>query len=155
MHGGGTPRHTDEEEEEHEGGSYAGLAVAGISRRSPRGCGDDDGDDRGRRQRQRAGVSRGWRHDRRRTPRRAPRATSRSACRRTSAARSHKTIAAFNEEVTGVTAKLLELPESADQQRNQLVQRSEASSDECDVMGIDIIWTAEFASQGWLKDLPR
>ena len=64
-----------------------------------------------------------------------------------------KTIAAFNEEGTGVTAKLLELPESADQQRNQLVQRSEARSGECDVMGIDIIWTAEFASQGWVKDL--
>jgi multiple sugar transport system substrate-binding protein len=64
-----------------------------------------------------------------------------------------KTIAAFNEEGTGVNAKLLELPESADEQRNQLVQRSEAQSGECDVMGIDIIWTAEFASQGWLKDL--
>ena len=64
-----------------------------------------------------------------------------------------KTVAAFNDEGTGVTAKLLELPESADQQRNQLVQRSEARSDECDVMGIDIIWTAEFASQGWVKDV--
>jgi multiple sugar transport system substrate-binding protein len=65
----------------------------------------------------------------------------------------HKTIDAFNAEGNGVTAKLLELPESADEQRNQLVQRSEAKSGECDVMGIDIIWTAEFASQGWLKDL--
>ena len=64
-----------------------------------------------------------------------------------------KTVAAFNKEGTGVTAKLLELPESADQQRTQLVQRSEAKSGECDVMGIDIIWTAEFASQGWVKDL--
>jgi multiple sugar transport system substrate-binding protein len=64
-----------------------------------------------------------------------------------------KTVAAFNEEGTGVTAKLLELPESADEQRNQLVQRSEARSGECDVMGIDIIWTAEFASQGWVKDV--
>jgi multiple sugar transport system substrate-binding protein len=64
-----------------------------------------------------------------------------------------KTIAAFNAEGSGVTAKLVELPESADQQRNQLVQRSEARSGECDVMGIDIIWTAEFASQGWVKDL--
>jgi multiple sugar transport system substrate-binding protein len=64
-----------------------------------------------------------------------------------------KTIDAFNAEQTGVTAKLLELPESADEQRNQLVQRSEARSPECDVMGIDVIWTAEFAGQGWLKDL--
>src|SRR3954452_762435 len=47
----------------------------------------------------------------------------------------HKTIDAFNAEGNGVTAKLLELPESADEQRNQLVQRSEAHSGECDVMG--------------------
>ena len=64
-----------------------------------------------------------------------------------------KTVDAFNSEQTGVTAKLLELPESADEQRNQLVQRSEARSPECDVMGIDVIWTAEFASQGWLMDV--
>jgi multiple sugar transport system substrate-binding protein len=65
----------------------------------------------------------------------------------------HKTIDSFNEDQTAVQAKLLELPESADEQRNQLVQRSEARSPECDVMGIDVIWTAEFASQGWLQDL--
>ena len=67
----------------------------------------------------------------------------------------HKTIAAFNKQGTGVTAKLLELPESADEQRNQLVQRSRAKSPECDVEGIDVIWTAEFANQGWLKDMTK
>jgi trehalose/maltose transport system substrate-binding protein len=65
----------------------------------------------------------------------------------------HKTVTAFNKEQSGVTAKLLELPESADEQRNQLIQRSQAKSSECDVEGIDVIWTAEFAGQGWLKDL--
>jgi len=64
----------------------------------------------------------------------------------------HATVKAFNAQ-SAVQAKLLELPESADEQRNQLVQRSEAKSPECDVMGIDVIWTAEFASQGWLKDV--
>jgi multiple sugar transport system substrate-binding protein len=63
-----------------------------------------------------------------------------------------KTIAAFNKE-SDVQAKLQELPESADEQRNQLIQRAQAKSKDCDVMGIDVIWTAEFASQGWVQDL--
>jgi multiple sugar transport system substrate-binding protein len=64
----------------------------------------------------------------------------------------HATVKELNAK-GGVQAKLLELPESADEQRNQLVQRLEAKSPECDVMGIDVIWTAEFANQGWLKDV--
>jgi multiple sugar transport system substrate-binding protein len=64
----------------------------------------------------------------------------------------HATVKSLNEQ-GGVQGKLLELPESADEQRNQLVQRAEAKSPECDVMGIDVIWTAEFANQGWLKDV--
>jgi multiple sugar transport system substrate-binding protein len=66
----------------------------------------------------------------------------------------HKTIAAFNKQ-SDVKATLQELPESADEQRNQLIQRSQAKSSECDVMGIDVIWTAEFASQGWIQDLSK
>ena len=58
----------------------------------------------------------------------------------------------FKEENPNVTVRLVELPESADQQRTQLVQRLDAESDECDVMGLDVIWTAEFAAQGWLQD---
>ncbi|HEX6459357.1 MAG TPA: ABC transporter substrate-binding protein [Thermoleophilaceae bacterium] len=49
--------------------------------------------------------------------------------------------------------KLLELPTSADQQRSQLEQREQAKSPECDVLGMDVIWTAEFAAQGWLRDV--
>jgi multiple sugar transport system substrate-binding protein len=64
----------------------------------------------------------------------------------------HATVKQLNAQ-GGVQAKLLELPESADEQRNQLVQRLEAKSPECDLMGIDVIWTAEFANQGWLKDV--
>jgi len=62
-------------------------------------------------------------------------------------------IDAFNKDNPDVKAQLLELPTSADQQRAQLVQRLQAESDECDVVGMDVIWTAEFASSGWLYDL--
>ena len=66
----------------------------------------------------------------------------------------HKTIDAFNKE-SEVEAELLELSESADEQRNQLITRAQAKSPECDVMGLDVIWTAEFANQGWAKDLTQ
>jgi multiple sugar transport system substrate-binding protein len=33
------------------------------------------------------------------------------------------------------------------------VQREQAKSSECDVLGMDVIWTAEFAAQGWLRDV--
>jgi len=52
-----------------------------------------------------------------------------------------------------VEAKLLELPENADIQREQQIQRLRAESSECDVLGMDVIWTAEYAASGWLYDL--
>jgi len=52
-----------------------------------------------------------------------------------------------------LSAKLLEFPESADEQRNQFVQRQEAKSGECDIFFSDVIWTAEFAAQKWLLDM--
>lgn len=65
-----------------------------------------------------------------------------------------KSVADFNAKFggAGLTAKLLEFPESADEQRNQFVQRQEAKSGECDIFYADVIWTAEFASQKWLMD---
>jgi trehalose/maltose transport system substrate-binding protein len=53
----------------------------------------------------------------------------------------------------GLSAKLLEFPTSADEQRNQFVQRQEAKSGECDIFFSDVIWTAEFAAQKWLLDM--
>jgi multiple sugar transport system substrate-binding protein len=53
----------------------------------------------------------------------------------------------------GLTAKLTEFPESADEQRNQFVQRQQAKAPDCDIFYSDVIWTAEFAAQGWLLDM--
>jgi multiple sugar transport system substrate-binding protein len=64
----------------------------------------------------------------------------------------HTAIKNFKKENPNITVKLVELPESADEQRTQLVQRLRAKSSECDVLGMDVIWTAEFAAQGWLQD---
>jgi multiple sugar transport system substrate-binding protein len=59
----------------------------------------------------------------------------------------------FNKANPDANVKLLELPEAADQQREQQIQRLQAKSDECDVLGMDVIWTAEYAAQGWLQDV--
>jgi multiple sugar transport system substrate-binding protein len=59
----------------------------------------------------------------------------------------------FNKANPNAHAKLLELPESADDQRRLQIQRLRAKSDECDVLGMDVIWTAEYAAQGWLRDV--
>ncbi len=64
-----------------------------------------------------------------------------------------KSTAEFGKKNPGSSAKLVELPEDADQQRAQLVQRLRAKSPECDVLGLDVVWTAEFAAQSWLSDL--
>jgi multiple sugar transport system substrate-binding protein len=62
-------------------------------------------------------------------------------------------IAEFNKANPGLTAKLLEFPESADEQRNQFIQRQRAKSADCDGFEADVVWTAEFASQKWLMDM--
>ena len=64
-------------------------------------------------------------------------------------------IEGFNKEFAsqGLKATLVEFPADAQQQRNQFVQRQEAKSGECDVFSADVVWTAEFAAQGWLFDM--
>jgi len=59
----------------------------------------------------------------------------------------------FNSENPGAEAKLLELPESADLQREQQIQRLRAESNECDVLGMDVTWAPEYAASGWLYDV--
>ncbi len=62
-------------------------------------------------------------------------------------------VESFNQQNPDLQADLLELPESADLQREQQVQRLRAESSECDVLGMDVIWTAEYAAAGWLYDI--
>jgi multiple sugar transport system substrate-binding protein len=59
----------------------------------------------------------------------------------------------FNKANPNANAELLELPAAADEQRRLQVQRLEAENPQCDVLGMDVIWTAEYAAQGWLLDV--
>jgi multiple sugar transport system substrate-binding protein len=66
----------------------------------------------------------------------------------------HYMIDQFNKKYgPNLKAKLFEFPASADEQRNQFIQRQQAKSGDCDVFSSDVIWTAEFASQKWLYDM--
>ncbi len=46
--------------------------------------------------------------------------------------------------------RLTALPSDADQQREQLVRRLAAKDAHIDIIGMDVIWTAEFAAAGWV-----
>jgi multiple sugar transport system substrate-binding protein len=46
------------------------------------------------------------------------------------------------------------LPSQADQQREQLVRRLGAQDSSLDLLGLDVVWTGEFANAGWLKPVP-
>jgi multiple sugar transport system substrate-binding protein len=46
------------------------------------------------------------------------------------------------------------LPAQADQQREQLVRRLGAEDDSLDLLGMDVVWTGEFANAGWIRPVP-
>ena len=50
--------------------------------------------------------------------------------------------------------ELRPLPADADQQREQLVRRLAAGDNDIDLIGMDVIWTAEFARAGWILPWP-
>jgi multiple sugar transport system substrate-binding protein len=45
------------------------------------------------------------------------------------------------------------LPSDADGQRDQLVRRLAAHDDGMDLLHMDVVWTAEFAEAGWVREL--
>lgn len=66
---------------------------------------------------------------------------------------------AFQDAVRRCTAlsdghyriRITPLPADADQQREQLVRRLAARDRDIDIIGMDVIWTAEFAQAGWIR----
>jgi multiple sugar transport system substrate-binding protein len=63
-------------------------------------------------------------------------------------------IAGWNEHHPGQQVTLLLLPQAANDQLAQLVANLQAKSSLYDVIDMDVIWTAEFASNGWIIPLP-
>jgi multiple sugar transport system substrate-binding protein len=67
----------------------------------------------------------------------------------------HPVIAGWNNRHPGQKVTLLLLPEASNDQLAQLVANLQAKSDVYDVIDMDVIWTAEFASSGWIIPLPE
>ena len=56
----------------------------------------------------------------------------------------------------GQRVTLIQLPEDADDQHAQMVANLQTGSGPYDVLSLDVIWTAEFASNGWIVPIsPR
>ncbi|MGH8907870.1 MAG: ABC transporter substrate-binding protein [Egibacteraceae bacterium] len=53
----------------------------------------------------------------------------------------------------GPKVRIETLPESADDQRQQMRLELDAQSPDFDILGLDVIWTGEFAENGWLESL--
>lgn len=64
-------------------------------------------------------------------------------------------ITGWNKDNPSQKVTLLLLPEASNDQLAQLVANLQAKSDEYDVIDMDVIWTAEFASNGWIIPLPQ
>jgi multiple sugar transport system substrate-binding protein len=52
------------------------------------------------------------------------------------------------------TIKFELLPAQADQQREQLVRRLGAKDSSLDLLGLDVVWTGEFANARWIAPVP-
>lgn len=61
----------------------------------------------------------------------------------------------WNQAHPAEKVTLLELPEASDEQRAQMVANLQAKSARYDVLGLDVVWTAEFAENGWIIPLER
>ncbi len=72
----------------------------------------------------------------------------------TSAVGFDKIIANCNKAANGkyqIVGNLL--PSQADGQREQMVRRLAAGDSSMDLLGMDVTWTAEFATAGWIREL--
>src|SRR5215211_569032 len=65
-----------------------------------------------------------------------------------------KLIQAFNDSHPNGKVTLHELPEAADQQRQQMIQNAQIKNPKMAVLSMDVVWTAEFAAKGYVEALP-
>jgi len=66
-----------------------------------------------------------------------------------------KLVDEWNADHPDEKVEITELPESADDQRNQMIRNAQAKSKEFTVLNLDVVWTAEFAANRWIVELPQ
>jgi trehalose/maltose transport system substrate-binding protein len=65
-----------------------------------------------------------------------------------------KLIKQFNDSHPNGKVTFHELPDEADQQRQQMIQNSQIKNPKMAVLSVDVVWTAEFAAKGYVEALP-
>jgi trehalose/maltose transport system substrate-binding protein len=65
-----------------------------------------------------------------------------------------KKIQEFNDSHPNGKVTLHELPEAADQQRQQMIQNTQIKNPKMAVLNVDVVWTAEFAAKSYIEALP-
>ena len=66
----------------------------------------------------------------------------------------NKSIEEWNTAHPDQKVTFIELPDSADAQRQQLIQNAQIKSDTFSVLNLDVVWTSEFAANKWIMPLP-
>lgn len=66
-----------------------------------------------------------------------------------------KLVDKWNADHPNEKVRIVELPESADGQRQQMIQNAQVKSDAFTVLNLDVVWTAEFAANRWIVELPK
>lgn len=66
-----------------------------------------------------------------------------------------KLVDKWNADHANEQVRIVELPESADGQRQQMVQNAQVRSDAFTILNLDVVWTAEFAANRWVAELPE
>jgi multiple sugar transport system substrate-binding protein len=66
-----------------------------------------------------------------------------------------KLVDEWNGKHADEKVEIVELPEAADEQRNQMIQNAQAKSKEFTILNLDVVWTAEFAANRWVVELPQ
>lgn len=61
----------------------------------------------------------------------------------------------WNKEHPDERVRLIELPDEADQQRQQMIQNAQIQSDTFTVLKLDVVWTSEFAANQWIDEIPK
>ena len=64
-------------------------------------------------------------------------------------------VSAWNSAHPDEKVTVIELPESADGQRQQMMQSALAKQDTYSILNLDVVWTAEFAANRWVVELPK
>ncbi len=65
-----------------------------------------------------------------------------------------KEIAEWNKANPNEQVTFRELSDNADEQRSEMIKRGQAKSGEFSILSVDVVWTSEFAANGWLEALP-